>query len=116
HLPSGENFADASPNFDCTTGWGLSGRLNASTNTAGGIIPWLNDRYCPSGEIETGLCHAPTFVIRSSGPLRSAGMRHIVIVPTFQERKQSCLPSGVQTGAWLRPSVVIFVITSRPKS
>jgi hypothetical protein len=38
------------------------------------------------------------------------------MVPAFQERNARCVPSGDHTGAWLTPSAVIFVVTSRSGS
>ena len=52
----------------------------------------------------------------SAGPLRSAGMRHMVIISAFQARKARYFESGDQMGPWLRPSFVILVITPRSKS
>jgi hypothetical protein len=51
----------------------------------------------------------PMFVKSSGGPLRSAGIHHIVMVPVFHERNVSRRPSGVHDGQWLAPSKLILV-------
>jgi hypothetical protein len=47
---------------------------------------------------EAALWFAPIIVSRSSGPLRSAGIHHTVIVPVRQERNVSLAPSRVHNG------------------
>src|SRR5262245_53614168 len=77
----------------------------------------VNASVRPSGDHDSGLCMLPMFVSNSGGPLRSAGIHHIVIVPVFHERNVSRRPSGVHDGQWLAPSKLIFVgVPPRAKS
>src|SRR5438093_2958676 len=69
----------------------------------------VNASVLPSGDQDSGLCMLPTFVRSSGGPLRSAGIHHIVMVPVFHERNVSRRPLGVHDGQWLAPSKLIFV-------
>src|SRR5438477_6119983 len=76
----------------------------------------VNASVFPSGDHDSGLCMLPMFVSNCAGPLWSAGIHHIVIVPVFQERNVSCFPLGVHKGQWLAPSRLIRVVVPRAKS
>src|SRR4030095_4517311 len=115
---SGENLPDPSRNRDCATAVGKgpppSGRTMTSSFVCGSFLS--KERNFPSGENDTGLSRVPDGSSRVGAALRSAAISHIVMPPACQDLNAICLPSGLQTGAWLIPSVVTLLRTVRANS
>ena len=119
HFPSGENLGRALREFRPHENLRLAVSVHREHVDIGAVlrIIHLRERERPAvRRPRLRALHRSDIGQQLGGPLRSAGIHHIVIVPVFQERNVSRLPSGVHDGQWLAPSKLIFVNPPRAKS